>query len=480
MLKYVRNLIPLFFVLIFFSSKAQNCNCGDNFKFVVERIKKNYPGYSDKVNFSNKNKFERFTDSLQNEANKAATYQCLPVLRTWLAFFNDKHLGVTYDDSGYSKEQIRTYYSKEEKTNWTDSLFASYLNKKQSGRDSLEGLWKDQSGAYQIGIVRDKGNKNDFIGFIIKADGARWVSGQVKLKISQKDGQYFLKYYRAVDHSLNSLSFTKRKDTLTLGDANVTSRWYKNSVIVPQPSQKEQNTAVSSVFRILDDKTCLFEMPAFASLENVKVMDSLIKKNAGELDKRDHLIIDLRNNYGGSVLGYDKLIPYLYTNPILTEGASVLATEENIRDYYSHVPSNASDSRKKVLERNLSILKSHVGELYPLYPVDTVRMPEVLSYPKYVSLIVNKSTASAAELFILQAKQSSKVKIYGTNSSGAIDYLEVVRTELPCGFYRLGYPACKSSRLPDYPLDNIGIKPDIEISLETSDWTDFVRKHRVK
>ncbi|WP_406825607.1 S41 family peptidase [Pedobacter sp. KACC 23697] len=107
-------------------------------------------------------------------------------------------------------------------------------------------------------------------------------------------------------------------------------------------------------------------------------------------------------------------------------------------------------------------------------------MPKVLSYPKYVSLIVNKSTASAAELFILQAKQSAKVKIYGTKSSGAIDYLEVVRAELPCGFYRLGYPACKSLRLPGQPLDNIGIKPDIEIPLKISDWIDFVRTNRTK
>lgn len=480
MLRFLRNFIPLFFVFAFFSSKAQNCNCGDNFRFVVERIKKNYVGYKDKVNVSNKYKFERFTDSLQNEANKAPKYQCLPVLRTWLSFFKDKHLGITYEDSNYSKEQIRSYYANDEKTAWTDSLFTSYLSEKHRSLDSLEGIWKDHTGTYQIGIVKDKKSKNDFIGFIIKADGARWMPQQVKLRISKKDGKYSLKYYRAVDHSRNSLSFTARKDTLTLGDGVVTSKWYKNSVVVPQPSQENENNGVSAEFRILDDKTCLFEMPSFASLANVNVMDSLIKKNSGEIDKRSHLIIDLRNNYGGSVLVYDKLIPYTYTNPILTEGASVLATEENIRDYYSNIPSNASDSRKKVLKRNLSILKSHIGELYPLYPVDTIRMPKVLSYPKYVSLIINKNTASAAELFILQAKQSSKVKLYGTNSSGAIDYLEVVRAELPCGFYRLGYPACKSLRLPEYPLDNIGIKPDIEIPLAASDWVDFVRTYRAK
>ncbi|MBO9676396.1 MAG: hypothetical protein J7577_23345 [Sphingobacteriaceae bacterium] len=474
--RYLRIFFPLIFT--FFSSKAQDCNCGDNFKFVVERIKKNYPGYSDKVNISDKSKFERFTDSLQSEANKAPKFQCLPVLRTWLSFFKDKHIGITYDDSSYSKEQIRSYYASDEKTVWTDSLFASYLSKNRSSLDSLEGIWKDNTGVYQIGIVKE--NTNDFIGFIIKADGVRWMPGQVKLRIVKKDNQYFLKYFRALDHSQNQLSLNKTKDTLTLGDGVVTSKWYKHSVAASPSNNRTLDSDSGPKFKILDDKTYVFEMPSFASPDYVNVMDSIIKKNSGEIDKRDHLIIDLRKNYGGTVLVYDKLIPYLYTNPILTEGARVLATEENIRDYYSKIPSNASESRKKVLERNLSILKSHIGELYPLYPVDTVRMAEVRSYPKFVSLIIDKNTASAAELFILKAKQSSKVKLYGTNSSGAIDYLEVVRTKLPCGFYSLGYPACKSLRLPGYPLDNVGIKPDIEIPAGISDWIEFVKANRIR
>ncbi|MCZ4222592.1 S41 family peptidase [Pedobacter rhodius] len=443
-------------------------------------MKKNYAGYNDKVTVSNRNKFEVFTDSLLMEAGEAPPYQCFPILKKWLSFFKDKHMSISYDDSKFTKEQLINYYAKEEKTDWTDSLFNSYLKKEQADIDSLEGIWKDQAGYYQIGIVKDKNRKNEFIGFIIKANGSTWGPQQVKLRITKNRGQYRLKVFRAIDHSENQLFLQKVKDTLTFGDGTVTSKWYKNFVPPPKVSSQTANNELFPKFKFLDDKTCLFQMPSYASLDNVKVMDSLLKKNALELEKCEHLIIDLRNNYGGSVLSYDKLIPYLYANPILTEGGSVLATEENIRDYYSQIPSNIADSMKTIFEKNVRELKTHLNEIYPLYPVDTITFSKVFKNPKSVSLIINKNTASAAEIFVLQARQSTKVKLYGSNTSGAIDYLEVVRTKLPFGFYGLGYPACKSLRLPEYPLDNIGIKPDVEIPVTVSDWIDFVRTYTKK
>jgi hypothetical protein len=475
---HFKNFIVLILVIISFSAGAQNCGCADNLKFVIARVKKNYVGYNDKVNHSNKGRFQAFTDSLLKESDKAPTYQCLQILRQWLSFFKDKHMSITYNEGNASREQVRDYYAKEERTDWTDSLFSSYLNQNKMNLDSVEGIWKDNTGAYQIGIVRDGKNRNDFVGFVIKADGARWTPQQVKLRIAKKDGRYFLKYFRAVDHSLAKLSFSKVSDTLMMGDGTVTSKWYKNTFVLSQRTGLPVSNDPAPSLKVLDKKTTLIQMPSYASLNYVSVMDSILRVNSKELDKCEHLIIDLRDNYGGSVLIYDKLIPYIYTKPILTEGASVLATEDNIRDYYSLIPSNVSDSMKAVFNRNLQIIKAHIDELYPLYPMDTLTMPQVHQYPKAVSLIINKNTASAAELFILQAKQSSKVKLYGTNSSGAIDYLEVVKAKLPCGFYNLGYPAARSSRLPEHPLDNVGIKPDIEISKEVSNWVDYVRKYK--
>ncbi|AZA54536.1 S41 family peptidase [Chryseobacterium sp. G0201] len=459
------------------SLKAQNCRCADNFNFVVDRIKKNYPGYHDKVNTNNKIKFDKFTDSLLKKAFLAKPYQCAPILRSWLSFFKDNHIGISYNDGKYTDSEIRNYYDAEEKTTWSEPLFISYLKGHES-LDSLEGIWNNYAGTYQIGIVKDKASKNDFIGFIIKPDGIRWSKQQVKLRIEKKGSMYSLKYFRASDHSINPLSFSKIKDTLSFG-TGLSAKWYKNDVTITQVTAS-QNKESAPQFTALDDKTCLFTMPSFASLDYVSAMNDLLKENSDRLQRCEHLIIDLRNNSGGSVLVYKKLLPYIYTNPILTEGANVLATQDNIQDYYSQIPNNIPDSMKRIFEKNLNTLKLHVGTLYPLYPIDTITLPKVFNNPKSVSLIVNRNTSSAAELFIMEAKQSSKVKVYGTNSSGTIDYLEVVKANIPCGFYNLNYPAARSLRLPDHPMDNIGIKPDILIPQQTGDWIEFVKTYKDK
>lgn len=474
---YLKNFPLIILLIISFSSNAQNCNCGENFKFMVEKIQKNYIGYNDKINSSNQEKFTRLTDSLQKVANNAGNYQCLPIFREWISYFKDKHLSITYSDSNFSKDEIRKYYSNEEKTDWLKSSFNSYLT--SNSIDQIEGIWNSYTGIYQIGIVRDKNNTKSFIGFIIKADGARWVEQQIKLRITKTDNQYFLDYFRASDHSITPLPFNKTGDTLTMGEG-INAKWYKSSVNISQLSNKGTDKDLPPSFKVLDNKTCLFEMPTYASLDYVMKLDSLIKENASILQKSDHLIIDLRNNFGGSILVYRKLIPYIYTNPIFTEGGSVLATPDNIRDYYSDIPTNVSDSMKTIFNKNLNLLKAHVGEIYNLYPVDTIVLSKKLHYPKTVSILINRNTASAAELFLLEAKQSSKVKIFGTNSSGAIDYLEVVHTKMPCSFYTIGYSAVRSNRLPHYPLDNIGIKPDVAISANETDWLKFVRNYKEK
>lgn len=474
---YLKNLLLIILLIINFSANAQNCNCGENFKFMVEKIQKNYVGYNDKIKPSNRGKFSFFTDSLQKVANNAGDYQCLPIFREWISYFNDKHLSIIYNDSHFNKDQIRKYYSNEEKTDWSKASLSGYLA--SNSTDQIEGIWNSYTGTYQIGIVKDKNDTKKFIGFIIKADGVRWVEQQIKLKITKKDNQYFLDYFKASDHSITQIPFNKLGDTLTMGEG-MNAKWYKSSVNISQLSNKSADKDLPPSFKVLDNKTCLFEMPTYASLDYVTTVDSLIKENASILRKSDHLIIDLRNNFGGSILVYKKLIPYLYTNPILTEGGSVLATEDNIRDYYSDIPTNVSDSMKKIFTKNLNLLKNHVGEIYNLYPVDTIILAKKLSYPKTVSILINRNTSSAAELFLLEAKQSSKVKVFGTNSSGAIDYLEVVRTKMPCGFYTIGYSAAKSNRLPDNPLDNVGIKPDIEIPNNVVDWVKFIRNYKKK
>jgi len=65
----------------FYNLQAQNCNCGDNFSYLTNRITKNYVGYADKVTPSNSQQFKKITDSLQQVANQANQYKCLSLCR---------------------------------------------------------------------------------------------------------------------------------------------------------------------------------------------------------------------------------------------------------------------------------------------------------------------------------------------------------------------------------------------------------------
>jgi len=93
--------------------------------------------------------------------------------------------------------------------------------------------------------------------------------------------------------------------------------------------------------------------------------------------------------------------------------------------------------------------------------------------PKQIAVLVNQRTASSGEAFVLAAKQSKKVKVLGVPTYGAIDYGSASLFEFGCPDYQLMMPTWRVMRLPDYPLDNIGIQPDIFLDEYVEDWVQF-------
>jgi C-terminal processing protease CtpA/Prc len=81
-----------------------------------------------------------------------------------------------------------------------------------------------------------------------------------------------------------------------------------------------------------------------------------------------------------------------------------------------------------------------------------------------VGIIINDGVASSAEQFLLDAKQSSKVLLFGNcNTAGVLDYSNAITEKLPSGKFELTFPMTRSRRLPDHPIDNIGISPDVYV-----------------
>jgi len=231
-------------------------------------------------------------------------------------------------------------------------------------------------------------------------------------------------------------------------------------------------------FKILNDQTCLLTIPS-ARLEYKGIIDSLLAVHKTLLTKTPHFIIDVRENRGGSTLCFDNLIPYLYTQPIISEGAMVLATEENIRNLYEVTDyPNVSDSMKAVFTKEAATLRAHMGKEYQLWNNDTIRMDQVYPYPQKVSLIINKNVGSSTEMFVLKARQSKKVKLFGTHTAGVVDYSDVVPYMMPCTLFAFGVPSSRTLRMPAEVIDNIGIAPNVEIPESETDWVKYVVEHR--
>ncbi|MEI6886360.1 MAG: hypothetical protein WCO02_17860, partial [Bacteroidota bacterium] len=85
---------------------------------------------------------------------------------------------------------------------------------------------------------------------------------------------------------------------------------------------------------------------------------------------------------------------------------------------------------------------------------------------------------------LLDAKPSSKVTLFGNqNTAGVLDYSNAVEVDLPSGKYYMRYPMTRSRRLPDNPIDNVGISPDVMIPYPATEqlldkqdiWVEFVK-----
>lgn len=457
----------LLFLLLATTTQAQNCNCSENFNFMVLRIKKNYVGYPDKITKENQKQFYAFTDSLLQVARKTEINKCLSLCKEWLDFFKDQHMTVAFNEEN-PKNAITELFAKDEKTTWNEEKLKNYLEKHKNQVDSIEGIWSNLAESRKYGIIRDSLKKDSFIGFIIKGDGVFWMPQQIKFKIIKTNKNYKFTSFLAKDHSNFPSKIFLTKDTVEFTGMG---KLYKNDL--PKNASEDDS---NPKFKKLDNKTALLIIPSFNIIYRKKT-DSLMIKNASVLKKVNHFIIDLRNNSGGSVLAFEKILPYLYTNPIQTQGGQVLATNDNIKDGFEKISPELPEDLQKYFRENLIKLKAHQGELFLLYPSTTIKYPFILKNPSRVSILMNEESGSSTEIFILQAKQSTKVRTYGTNSAGAVNYVERVTTKMPCQFFTLIYPPTRSLRADIKGIDPF-IKPDVEIPKNIRNWVEFVRNYK--
>lgn len=230
-------------------------------------------------------------------------------------------------------------------------------------------------------------------------------------------------------------------------------------------------------FRKISDSISLIAINSF-TIDKKATIDSLISTHSKTIQNSRYLLIDLRNNSGGHSMTYDTLLPLLYTKPIITDGFVVKSSVDNIEIYRKLAGSSEySEEVKDAFKSMILKMEKSIDSLVIIGGIDTVIYPSVIENPKKIGIIVNEGTVSAAELFLLLAKQSDKVTIFGSHTRGALDYTELGDTRiLPCPYIGFLCPMGMSQHKVYPYIDNVGIKPDVEIPDGVANWVDFVIK----
>ncbi len=463
---------------------GQECNCESNFNWVKTTFEENDAGFSYALETKGKAAYDSLNaDFLKRVKSVSNLSECNGLLYEWLTFFRSGHIAIRglssqgnggpAQDATPSEDAIRAQYKDSERLDVDVAAFKQYLQTKTEV--GYEGIWVSEP--YTIGIKKEK---EGYKGFIVKADGVYWTTGQVKLKI-MNDGRATF-YMR--DHSAQNFDRAELigKNYLQLGFVTL-KRTEASTKEEPEVERYFQAiSADNPYFEKIDTETTLLRIPRFWGSEKKKI-DSVIKANREQILATPNLIIDLRNNGGGSDSSFQQLLPILYTNPIRTVGVELLSTPLNnqrMLDFINKEEYGFDEDDKKWAQESYDKLSKQLGKFVDLdstmISVDTYDTIHPL--PRNIGIIINENNGSTTEQFLLAAKQSKKVKLFGTTTAGVLDISNMYFVQSPCKEFELGYSLSKSMRIPEMTIDDKGIQPDYYIAKDIPKyhWIKFVTK----
>ena len=475
-------LILSFVILISFIAQAQKSDCLKDFDYLVEKVRNDYPGYNDKVNKETLPDLKYLEQELRSRIIQYPD-SCGKYLNLYTSWFKDNHLRV-------SRSRTNLNPTTNEELKNQPRFFNISLDSICNTGKSIEGIWIDFRG--KMAIVEKK--DGDYVGIAIQY--RKYESYQIMFEFSQLENNEFNMT------SFNPINSRTRKGKASLHIDNKVLEIHGETRFVRQTSNEildkaflysyvaeyPNGTNTYPVATYLSDSTYYLRITDFYS----DYSNNIVIQHWKEIMSRPNLIIDIRNNGGGQDNYYQKLTELIYTNPYESKGVEWYASKGNIKlfeDALKNREIKNGEEGIKWTESLLQAMKKNIGG-FVIHPMSSNNKEEktdsVYLYPKKVGIIINERNASSAEQFLLAAKNSKKVVLFGNhNTAGVLDYSNAVSEEFPSGNFELTFPMTRSQRLPEFPIDNIGVEPDIRIPFPSTeqlydkldDWVYFVKNY---
>ncbi len=461
-------LLCAFLSFFFYASSQEDCKCLEELDFVVSYYERNLPAYHDNVNAETQVEYDELKSELRKQSKADLTEtQCFKLLTYYVEFFKDNHSGIRMrmESVDESDEKSVEDFVNGEIFQSRETFDLSQEHFTQFPFDDVKGIYETKDGTYKIVIVEDRTPLRDYVGVILESKSKLWIKGQIKLELKEIEAQRFNAFVYMRNHSLIYKGNYKLRNGI-LGDG-----WFKTS----KTDRINHASDVESKFdfQILEEDIGYLTIPTFSGGYSAMI-DSLYKVADPEIKRLPYLIIDVRNNGGGSDKNAMPLLDYIYTKPITRDVVGVYATEDNAKmweKWYEEVKEDKENySRLEALwfkREAKKLRKAKPGTYIPRSKGGQIKRRVAKVKPQKVIVLYNRNCASSCETLIFWAKESGNTVLAGESSGGYVGYGEVGTIETPCYGYFLRCTMTRYETQRKYEVD--GIAPEVEFSY-TESW----------
>jgi len=228
-----------------------------------------------------------------------------------------------------------------------------------------------------------------------------------------------------------------------------------------------------------------------------KLFKEIMKKMEATTDK---LVIDQLNNPGGSVFYLYSLVSMLSPKPMAAPKHYMAINQEEIVDAIKNLKDLEKITNLEELKKAfgsdtisgypasmnfLAFMKSYyqfkidewnkgktLTSPYHLYGVDMINPHPEVTYTKPILLLINELDFSGGDFFPAIMQDNKRATIMGVRTAGAGGY--VIGLDIPnqLGIGGFRYTGSLADRVDNTPIENLGVKPEIDYSLTVKDYTD--------